>query len=247
MVEGVCQCKDSQEVIYRGFCVACKALGCDKCKEGKPEECESCVQGSTEVDGKCVCDTADHQINPNGECELCEVEGCSSCAESNSAVCVQCSDCSARVVEGSCKCATGYVMQEGQCVLCPIFGCEECTLEGETATCISCGEGKVEEDGVCQCEVENMELQNMFCQCKEGFRLVGEQCVACQLENCLDCDGSDIEVCLECAGKSELKNGTCEKCEVPGCASCSSENFCKYCIGGWLDPTDKDCVCEHSH
>ena len=182
VVEGRCQCKDSQDVmIYGGSCVACRVAGCDKCKEGEPEECESCVQGATKVDGECVCNATDHQINPNGECELCEVEGCSSCAEGNSAVCVQCSDCSARVVEGSCKCATGYVMQERQCVLCPILGCEECALEGETATCTNCGEGKVEEDGVCRCEEDNMELQNMFCQCKEGFRMAGEQCVACQL------------------------------------------------------------------
>ena len=166
-------------MIDEGFCVVCRVPGCEKCKKGEPEECESCVQGASNVDGKCVCNATDHQINPNGECELCEVEGCSSCAENNSAVCVQCSDCSARVVEGSCECATGYVMQEGQCELCPIFACEECVLEGETATCTNCGEGKVEESGVCRCEGDNMEMLNMFCQCQKGFRMVEEQCVAC--------------------------------------------------------------------
>ena len=166
-------------MIDEGFCLDCRVPGCEKCKWGEPEECESCVQGTSNVDGKCVCNATDHQINPNGECELCEVEGGSSCAEDNPAVCVQCSDSSARVVEGICKCATGYVMQEGQCELCPIFACEECVLEGETANCTNCGEHKVEEDGVCRCEGDNMEMLNMFCQCQKGFRMVEEQCVAC--------------------------------------------------------------------
>ena len=131
-------------------------------------------------------------------------------------------------------------------MLCPVLGCEQCSWDGQTGSCIDCGEGKEEQDGVCKCLTPNMELHNMHCQCQRGYRQVGSDCVACAGANCLHCATGDnnTEVCVECADKSVLNEGVCEGCNVVGCESCASENVCELCIDWyWTYIIDGQCYC----
>ena len=175
-------------------------------------------------DGKCVCDDAALKLNPNGQCALCAVDGCESCAVGDSATCVKCTDCSATIQGGVCECAVGYVMKDdGVCVGCPIVGCEDCTLHADqTATCNSCGDGKQLVDEACVCTGANTELEYGSCECIVGYRMVNGACVACQLDDCVDCmtnvtAGKDDEVCLLCNSDSILDGGVCIGCSLIGC------------------------------
>ena len=210
--EGECVCKAANEVMTdSGLCVACRVPGCEKCDSKNPDVCETCAAGTTGVGDGCECTTVGEKINPNGVCEVCAVQGCASCAAADSAVCVQCEDCSAVLESGLCRCGTGYVMNaEGKCQLCPVVACEDCVMSGNTATCQNCGEGKEEVDGVCQCSVENMVLENMVCKCIEGYREFEGSCLTCQLDNCLECiTVNSSEHCTSCEGNTVLEDGYC--------------------------------------
>ena len=57
-----------------------------------------------------------------------------------------------------------------------------------------------------------MEMYNFQCQCKEGYRQVREECVACSIHKCTSCmtGEADNEVCLECNREYFLHEEICE-------------------------------------
>lgn len=85
-----------------------------------------------------------------------------------------------------------------------------------------------------------------------SYGLVDGECVQCEVEACLECNGNP-GTCTRCDNGYGFVGGTCQKCAVPGCWSCDGDvNKCTRCqaIGeasqhewAWaMDPATGQCT-----
>ncbi|CAE7317101.1 OGG1, partial [Symbiodinium pilosum] len=149
---------------------------------------------------------------PNGGCESCE-HGWGPAENSTCAKCADgCRECPFSHTECT-ACELGYVLHSWKCHPC-VKNCRNCSSSGLHG-----------------CD-----------DCSPGFGLdkISMECEACQVENCLGCDGETWR-CSRCRkGFGVTSSGLCQDCGE-FCAECVSIDDCKVCRTGWV-ARDGKCV-----
>lgn len=208
--------------IIDDVCKSCKVEKCDKCVDGKDDECKTCQADQVLIDGKCHPNCENGYYKNGQECNPCS-EGCLICTSGE-----KCDECDKDKVlfEGKCipKCPLHYVENEDK-------ECVKCT---DQVNCLSCNPKNPDECIICS---ENSILHEGKCieECPAGtYEDADGKCIKCQ-ENCQICNKDD---CIECLPGSFLdSNGDCKTNCGDGyyedpitkkCVKCSTEN-CKEC------------------
>lgn len=241
LVDGKCPCSDSA-------CALCSSglAGlhlCMLCKNGyykfnfdcycQINNCEHCS------DNGCLkCRTGYFYNSISHECEKLENENKTLCYDEN------CESCFSEE-NGACEyCKDGFIEKKGECH-------ELHTLDINS----SCPNGFYESGDKCleKCSgVEcNVQYHDNYYSCPSNNCLI---CVDNELKIWSECDNSDIcsemKGCLNCITRDEcvvcnqgyyLLGGLCFKCP-DGCALCSNNNTCDYCMSGYELNSDKQCI-----
>ena len=244
LVDGTCPCSDSS---------------CALCENGFAgyHLCYLCKKGYFIFSNDCYC-----SIN---NCEQCSENGCYKCIigyffnetskecqkenEENKTECYDeyCDSCSSNEKGGCDYCKDGYALKRGECSPLPIpyenntcpdeyyFSNNKCELK--------CG-------GI-NCTILNINFfTGIYYTCPSNKCLV---CVNNELKIFSGCDNSEecslIPGCLNCITSDEciicnqgyyLLGGVCIKC-IEGCAICSNNITCEYCMSGYTIDSDKKC------
>ncbi|CAE7895966.1 Fras1 [Symbiodinium necroappetens] len=194
--------------LKHGRCQPCKDANCSRCLDEDLDVCVECKHGlSINFNGSCQTCGGPHcrRCLENGGCDSCE-HGWGPAENATCAECVDgCRECPFSHTECT-ACQLGYVLQHWKCHPC-LQNCRNCSSSGLHG-----------------CD-----------DCIAGFGLdkITMECTACQVENCLGCDGEPWR-CSRCRkGFGVTSSGLCQDCGE-FCAECVSIDDCKVCHTGWV-------------
>jgi len=117
--------------------------------------------------------------------------------------------------------------------------CDNCPQDCKTCEnatkCIQCENGlKLDSNGLCS-PLLTCSGENMF------YSSINKKCQTCELENCLQCDGTKDGICKICKNDfiMDLKNNICVQSKnyntCPAkCIDCDNKESCKKCEDGFL-------------
>ena len=181
---GVCICDsgysgNSCQYKCDSTCSICTQTTCTTCKDPN-----AVATGLT-----CLCKTG-FTLSASGLCTA-TLPSCNVlCTVCTSGVCSACTSNSV-LYNGSCICASGYVINGASCTSCG-FSCTSCS----TTACLTCAAGSV--------------LSNGSCACLAGYVNSNLSCVACPT-NCDVCSSSSV--CTTCKSNYYITStGSCKAC-----------------------------------
>ena len=242
-------------------CVPCN----EPCKTciNHPSYCTSCLNGMGYLQTSanmqsCVLSCVPGTYASEGVCQVCDFR-CATCLGSASN-CLSCPDgqilykggcwavCPAIQLQAvgmnaSCvdNCPDGYFkLSATECSPCSI----QCTTcEGGPSNCTSCLHGSVSVNGTCvtQCGENEFNFQGVCVACSES-------CYGCanSPQNCLECASGYVKTGSICEPGClsyqffETRQKRCISCG-PGCATCSSYNYCTSCQNPAITPRSGVC------
>ena len=162
--------------------------GHGQCVKGK---CQ-CISGYGAADCSVKCKPDCSYCDSDGNCDSCGF-GCKECDDSGN--CLSCHR-NMELVEGTCKCLTGFQESSSEQVCVAICGtlCNECNPD-DSSQCFACvDKATTSSSGDCRCIelaeyiqnsgcqcVKNSDYKDSKCQCKEGFRKVDQKCIECKV------------------------------------------------------------------
>lgn len=242
-------------------CVPCNEP-CKTCVN-HPSYCTSCINGMGYLQisanaQSCVLTCVDGTYASEGVCQVCDFR-CATCLGS-ATNCISCpsgqilykggcwATCPAIQLQAvgqnaSCvdQCPDGfYKLSVTECAPCAI----ECTTcQGGPRNCTSCLHGSVSINGTCSvtCGENEFSFQGICVACSAS-------CYGCQYspQNCLKCaDGYVLtgSICQKGCLSYQFYDNTQKKCINcgPGCATCSSYNYCTSCSNANITPRGGVC------
>jgi len=219
-------------------------LNCTRAND--PHQCTSCAMtNSLQRNGLCYCPAGNYNFSKTCV-EPCDYP-CLECFINDSSICTACPT-NLLPLGGTCLCPNGTALaSEGECASCHV-SCATCIEPDNPNACSSCVDPRATlVNGMCLCPDTLMIYNNEgLCECPEGLReingvcifqlcppgtvLVNDQCVPCNIPNCVQC--SSLTNCTECAAGYYLLNGRCIRCPTE-CLTCSSGTTCTSCNVGY--------------
>lgn len=231
-----------------GQCVNC-TTNCKKCDNATT--CNECVANTypqKTPTGPCAPCIAPSQVI-SGVCQECTADNCLKCVTGSTTQCETCID-TWFVTNGVCQpeCKDGFFENGSICKPCD-ENCETCL---DTDDCVKCNFPFAVDPITGLCTLN----------CPPTTVIVEGVCVPCtQAPDCLKCETSNLDICIECDGSFILHEGECistcphgyyqdaktlkcVKCSDVNCASCNASG-CQVCEDGFylnnLGVCVKDC------
>jgi len=239
------ECPVSTFLGLNNTCYDC-SISCTKCTA--QNNCTECVSGFGIIkrDNGIFCDKepvcpSGYTVTKEGNCIPCVDSNCQSCYSASPSQCNTCKQ-DYFLFGTSCvkPCPQGFYGIQGKCYSCDT-NCKNCTSKGSCSECFD----------------RYYLLSNSTCvDCNNPrYVKVGKYCQPCNVDNCLQCDLSNPDICLNCRYPFALSFGKCtEECPAgyykdgmnckqcsSTCETCSDPNSCKTCKAGTYLLIDK-CV-----
>lgn len=238
-------CPSGTYVDVNHQCPPCEIDDCGECKDlGKI--CEKCkLPNPLLYNNNCVANCPDGTTQVGNNCVDCEVNHCKTCDTSIS----ECNVCEVNfflitnVECGTCPSGTYPNYSTKTCDNCP-SNCSTC----DSSSCKECDSGYYLNS-----------LGDCVKECESGYTEASNgTCVKCESTDCINCNSSNTDICIECKDGTYLDGQTkqcvspcpdktfpnnttktCDNCPVT-CDKCTSEDKCTDCIDNYhLDNSGK--------
>ena len=240
LIDGTCPC-------YNPACAICETglylpYSCIQCKnEYKYEGCNSFID-ACKIRSNNICLKCDDGYTYNKNNNKCEkIKEKMKCKDLNCFICINLEE------EGTCiKCEEGYQIKKGKCI-------KVLPVNNKTGSCdynnsFLIGNYCYDECFGLKCYGYYIENFNrcypskcIYCHKIHHFLMPSSGCDDnnfCRIDGCAMCFGRYD--CYKCGIGRYYINATCRKC-VEGCASCTNNKTCIYCLSGFELTENKTC------